>query len=106
MMIVAIAAMSLTSCKKDPIRLVCDAQKSGDRVAIEVEEDGSKGRVFDTITRNNIFSMYGLIVMPTEISFRETEKSSPKWWLIDRVTGRVVRNDPFTEYNCYTGPRF
>lgn len=105
-MMTAFAAMSLASCKKDPIRLVCDAQGRGERLAIEIEEDGSKGRVFDIITRNNLFEMYGLAVTPTAISFRETEASSPKWWQLDRVTGRVVRNDPFTEYNCYTGPRF
>lgn len=96
-----------TSCKKEPLKLLCSPTAPyGDKVALELDEDGGKAKLLDpysllTVDPNPFVDVY---FSPTTISLQEKER--PNFWLLDRQTGKLHRNSPFAEYYCSSGRRF
>jgi transcription termination factor Rho len=100
--------LALTACKDDKIVLVCEQYDgSTGNVALEIDERTSTARLLDAATLNPAGEPFATTyVTATLVNMSETKESSPRFWLLDRVSGQLSRNVPHGRYHCSSGRRF
>jgi hypothetical protein len=107
--LVATVAILLIGAGEAPVRLVCSPVASdGGTVALELDEAGGTARMLDPYFLQPIEDPKFVIVYftPTMISLNESKEDKNLFWLLDRVSGKLSRNSPRTEYYCSQGRRF